>query len=141
LFRESFRSFVHREVTPHVEKWERDGVVDRDLFRKAGRAGFLAMAAPESLGGSGVADFRFNAIMAEELSRAHAGASGDGILLHNDTCLPYLLSAASDEQRARWLPGVCSGDLVLAIAMTEPGTGSDPLPLRRGCSAGDVPGT
>jgi alkylation response protein AidB-like acyl-CoA dehydrogenase len=125
LFRESFRSFVHREMKPHLEKWERDGIVDRDLFRKAGEAGFLGMAVPESLGGSGVADFRFNAIMAEELSRAHAGASGDGILLHNDTCLPYLLSAASDEQKARWLPGVCSGDHVLAIAMTEPGTGSD----------------
>ena len=67
LFRESFRSFVHREVKPYVEKWERDGIVDRDLFRKAGAAGFLGMAVPESLGGSGVADFRFNAIMAEEL--------------------------------------------------------------------------
>jgi Acyl-CoA dehydrogenase, N-terminal domain len=69
-----------------------------------------------------------NAIMAEELSHAHAGSSGDGILLHNDTCLPYLLAAASDEQKARWLPGVCSGELILAIAMTEPGTTTTPPP-------------
>jgi alkylation response protein AidB-like acyl-CoA dehydrogenase len=130
MFRDSFRSFVQREVKPYVEKWEQDGIVDRSLFRKAGEAGFLGMAVPEHLGGSGVADFRFNAIMAEELSFAHVGASGDGILLHNDTCLPYLLSAANDEQMARWLPGVCSGELVLAIAMTEPGAGSDLAAIR-----------
>ncbi len=130
MFRDSFRSFVQREVKPYVEKWEQDGIVDRSLFRKAGDAGFLGMAVPEHLGGSGVADFRFNAIMAEELSSAHVGASGDGILLHNDTCLPYLLSAANDEQMARWLPGVCSGELVLAIAMTEPGAGSDLAAIR-----------
>jgi alkylation response protein AidB-like acyl-CoA dehydrogenase len=130
MFRDSFRSFVQREVKPYVEKWEQDGIVDRSLFRKAGDAGFLGMAVPEHLGGSGVTDFRFNAIMAEELSSAHVGASGDGILLHNDTCLPYLLSAANDEQMARWLPGVCSGELVLAIAMTEPGAGSDLAAIR-----------
>jgi alkylation response protein AidB-like acyl-CoA dehydrogenase len=130
MFRDSFRSFAQREVKPYVEKWEQDGIVDRSLFRKAGEAGFLGMAVPEHLGGSGVADFRFNAIMAEELSFAHVGASGDGILLHNDTCLPYLLSAANDEQMARWLPGVCSGELVLAIAMTEPGAGSDLAAIR-----------
>jgi alkylation response protein AidB-like acyl-CoA dehydrogenase len=130
MFRDSFRTFVQREVKPYVEKWEQDGIVDRSLFRKAGDAGFLGMAVPEHLGGSGVSDFRFNAIMAEELSSAHVGASGDGVLLHNDTCLPYLLSAANDEQMARWLPGVCSGELVLAIAMTEPGAGSDLAAIR-----------
>jgi alkylation response protein AidB-like acyl-CoA dehydrogenase len=130
IFRESFREFLNREVTPHVERWEQDGIVDRKLFRKAGDAGFLGMAVPERFGGAGVADYRFNAIMAEELSHAHAGSSGDGILLHNDTCLPYLLAAASDEQKARWLPGVCSGELILAIAMTEPGTGSDLASIR-----------
>jgi alkylation response protein AidB-like acyl-CoA dehydrogenase len=130
MFRDSFRSFVQREVKPYVEKWEQDGIVDRSLFRKSGEAGLLGLAVPEHLGGSGVADFRFNAIMAEELSFAHVGASGDGILPHNDTCLPYLLSAANDEQMARWLPGVCSGELVLAIAMTEPGAGSDLAAIR-----------
>ena len=130
LFRESFRLFVHREIVPGVEKWEKEGIVDRSLFRKAGEAGFLGMAAPEANGGAGVDDFRFNTIMAEELSHAHVGACGDGILLHNDTCLPYFLSAADADQQARWMPGICSGDLVLAIAMTEPGAGSDLASMR-----------
>jgi len=129
IFLDSFRSFVHREVKPNVEKWEQAGIVHRNLFHKGGKAGFLGMAVPEQFGGSGVADFRFNAIMAEEQSRAHVGASGDGILLHNDTWLPYLLSA-NEEQKSRWLPGIRSGELVLAIAMTEPGAGSDLTSIR-----------
>lgn len=130
IFRDSFRSFVHREVKPNVEKWEQAGIVHRNLFHKGGKAGFLGMAVPEQFGGSGVADFRFNAIMAEELSRAHVGTSSDGILLHNDTWLPYLLSAANEEQKSRWLAGICSGELVVAIAMTEPGAGSDLTSIR-----------
>jgi alkylation response protein AidB-like acyl-CoA dehydrogenase len=117
-------------VKPNVEKWEQAGIVHRNLFHKGGKAGFLGMAVPEQFGGSGVADFRFNAIMAEELSRAHVGASGDGILLHNDNWLPSLLSAANEEQKSRWLPGMCSGELDLAIAMTEPGAGSDLASIR-----------
>jgi alkylation response protein AidB-like acyl-CoA dehydrogenase len=83
------------------------------------------MAAPDEYGGAGADDFRFNAIQAEEITRAGVYASGVGLLTHNDLCLPYILTLTNDEQKARWLPGMCSGDLVAAIAMTEPGTGSD----------------
>jgi len=124
-FRASFRAFVEQEIVPHHLAWEAAGVVDRDLYRRAGSHGFLGLAVPEELGGGGVDDFRFHAVMAEEVQRANVAGSGLGMSLHNDICLPYLLSLATDEQRRRWLPGACSGDLVLAIAMTEPGTGSD----------------
>ena len=125
LFRESVRSFIARELVPHHEDWERAGIVDRDVFRKAGRHGFLAMAAPEEHGGGGVADFRYNVVIAEEIQQAGVNAAGLGWTLHNDICLPYFLTLTTDEQRARWLPGICSGELITAIAMTEPGIGSD----------------
>ena len=124
LFRDAFRAFVEREIAPHHEKWERAGIVDKALFRTAGAAGFLGIAAPECFGGGGEADFRFNAVMVEEFARVGAIGSGVGMVLQNDVALPYFISA-SPEQQARWLPGICSGDLVTAIAMTEPGTGSD----------------
>ena len=125
LFRDSFRQFVEKEVVPHHRGWEADGIVPRELFLAAGRSGFLAMAAPEALGGGGVQDFRYNLIISEELQRAGSGGAGLGITLHNDICLPYFLSLATEEQQARWLPGICSGELITAIAMTEPGMGSD----------------
>jgi alkylation response protein AidB-like acyl-CoA dehydrogenase len=125
LFRQSFRSFVHREIVPHVEDWERAGIIDKTAFKKAGQSGFLGMAVPEQYGGAGESDFRFNAVMAEEFCRAQVGSSASCILIHNDTCLPYFLSAANEEQRQRWLPGICSGEYVTAVAMTEPGAGSD----------------
>ena len=96
-----------------------------ELFAKAGAAGFLAMAAPEEYGGGGVDDFRYNQVFAEGMAGAGVGAEGLGMALHNDICLPYLMSLTTDEQKARWLPGVCSGELVTAIGMTEPGIGSD----------------
>jgi alkylation response protein AidB-like acyl-CoA dehydrogenase len=125
LFRESFREFVEREMVPNNERWEQERIVDRSFYRCAGQFGFLCMAAPEEYGGAGADDFRFNAIQAEEITRAGVYASGVGLLTHNDLCLPYILTLTNDEQKARWLPGMCSGDLVAAIAMTEPGTGSD----------------
>jgi alkylation response protein AidB-like acyl-CoA dehydrogenase len=125
LFRESFREFVEREMVPNNERWEEERIVDRSFYRRAGQFGFLCMAAPEEYGGAGADDFRFNAIQAEEITRAGVYASGVGLLTHNDLCLPYILTLTNDEQKARWLPGMCSGDLVAAIAMTEPGTGSD----------------
>jgi alkylation response protein AidB-like acyl-CoA dehydrogenase len=88
------------------------------------------MAAPVEYGGGGAADFRFNAVMNEEFCAAGVGASAACVLLHNDTCLPYFLAAADDEQKARWLPGICSGELMTAIAMTEPGAGSDLAAIR-----------
>ncbi len=125
LFRESFRSFVAKEISPNFEEWERAGIVDRALFTAAGEHGFLCIDAPEEFGGGGVKDFRYNQIISEEVQYAGVVGSGSGITLHNDICLPYYLNLANDEQRARWLPGICSGELVTAIAMTEPGIGSD----------------
>jgi len=125
LFRSSVREFVEREVTPNVAKWEAEGKVDKRMFRSAGKAGFLGMAIPERYGGGGVVDFRFNAVIVEELMKGDAMASGMCITLHNDVCLPYFLDLADDEQKQRWLPGLASGDLMSAIAMTEPGAGSD----------------
>jgi len=125
LFRQSFAAFVAKEVTPHHLDWERAGIVDTAMFRAAGAAGFLGMSVPERWGGGGVDDFRFNVIIAEELARAGVVSSGFCIWLHNDVCLPYLLHNTTDEQRDRWLPGFCSGHSMAAIAMTEPGIGSD----------------
>jgi alkylation response protein AidB-like acyl-CoA dehydrogenase len=124
-FRESFRRFLAVELVPHLEEWDAAGIVARELYTAAGKAGFLAIDAPEEYGGGGVRDFRFNAVIMEEIMRIGAGAAGLGLTLHNDVCLPYFLEYCSDEQKARWLPGIASGELITAIAMTEPGTGSD----------------
>jgi alkylation response protein AidB-like acyl-CoA dehydrogenase len=124
-FRSAFRSFVEREVVPENAKWEEQGIVDRSFFSSAGASGFLGIDVPEELGGGGVKDFRFNVVIAEELQRAGVNAAGLGLTLHNDISLPYFLHLADDEQKARWLPGICRGDLITAIAMTEPGIGSD----------------
>jgi alkylation response protein AidB-like acyl-CoA dehydrogenase len=130
LFRASFRTFVEKEISPHHETWEREGKVARDLFLAAGAAGFLCMAVPEEHGGAGVDDFRFNLIISEEIQRAGVAGSGLGITLHNDICLPYLLKGTTEEQKARWLPGVVTGELITAIAMTEPTIGSDLAGMR-----------
>lgn len=125
LFRDSVEHFMTTEILPHHETWERQGKVDKTMFRAAGDAGLLGMAIPDEYGGGGVDDFRYNAVISEVFAASGAGASGACITLHNDICLPYFLEYADDEQRKRWLPGLASGDLMTAIAMTEPGTGSD----------------
>jgi alkylation response protein AidB-like acyl-CoA dehydrogenase len=130
LFRESFRSFLEREVVPHHPKWEREGIVDRGLYTQAAAAGFLGLDAPEEFGGGGSSDFRFNGIISEEAARLGVFSSVIGISLHNDVCLPYFLESATQEQRERWLPGICDGSLVTAVAMTEPGAGSDLAAVR-----------
>ncbi|MBH5337797.1 acyl-CoA dehydrogenase family protein [Streptomyces pactum] len=122
-FRETVRTFLAKEVLPHHERWEREGVVDRSAWLAAGRQGLLGPGVPEEWGGGGVADFRYHAVISEEFAKA--GASGLAIPLHNDVIGPYLTSLATDEQKRRWLPGFCSGELITAIAMTEPGAGSD----------------
>jgi alkylation response protein AidB-like acyl-CoA dehydrogenase len=122
-FRETVRTFLAKEVVPYHEQWERDGIVDRSAWRAAGRQGLLGLAAPEEFGGGGSADFRYSVVIGEEFVRA--GASGFAVTLHNDMVGPYLTSLATDEQKRRWLPGHCSGELIAAIAMTEPGAGSD----------------
>ncbi|HEY7836275.1 MAG TPA: acyl-CoA dehydrogenase family protein [Solirubrobacteraceae bacterium] len=124
-FRSSFRTFLSREVEGSYTQWERDGIVPHEIYGAAGRGGFLAMSAPERYGGAGAEDFRLNLVIGEECQRAGVGSFGLGITLHNDICLPYFLSYANEEQRERWLPGIVSGELVTAIAMTEPGIGSD----------------
>jgi alkylation response protein AidB-like acyl-CoA dehydrogenase len=125
LFRDSVRGFIAKELAPHHEEWERAGIVDRAMFTKAGAQGFLGMAVPEEHGGGGVQDFRYNVVIAEEIQKAGVNAAGLGWTLHNDICLPYFLTLCTEEQKERWLPGICSGHLITAIAMTEPGIGSD----------------
>jgi alkylation response protein AidB-like acyl-CoA dehydrogenase len=125
MFRESFRRFLDKEVVPRAEEFERDGIMDRGVFARAGASGFLAMEAPEEYGGGGVKDFRYNTVILEEIAETAIGGSGLGISLHNDICLPYFVSLCNEEQKQRWLPGICSGELVTAVAMTEPGIGSD----------------
>jgi alkylation response protein AidB-like acyl-CoA dehydrogenase len=123
MFRETVRRFVEKEISPQHGAWEEAGVVPRQLWRKAGEMGFLGMMVPEEYGGGGVDDYRYNAILLEEL--AYAGATGPGIAVHNDILIPYILHYATEEQKQRWLPKMCSGECITAIGMTEPGTGSD----------------
>ncbi|HYM54078.1 MAG TPA: acyl-CoA dehydrogenase family protein [Solirubrobacteraceae bacterium] len=127
-FRASFRTFLEREVVGEEGRygdWERAGIVPREAFELAGRGGFLGMAVPEAYGGAGAEDFRFNLVIGEEAQRAGVGGFGLGLTLHNDICLPYFLSYCTEPQRERWLDGIASGELITAIAMTEPGIGSD----------------
>ena len=125
LFRETVRDFITRHVLPHERQWDRDGIVPREFFTAAAQAGVLGFEVPEEHGGAGIADFRFNAVIAEEIAHACVTGAMLGLVLHNDVCLPYFLRYASPEQKERWLPGIAAGELVTAIAMTEPGTGSD----------------
>src|SRR5271169_394944 len=127
-FRASFRTFLEREVVGdqgRYAEWERAGIVPREVFALAGRGGFLGMAVPERYGGASAEDFRLNLIIGEETQRAGVGGFGLGMTLHNDICLPYFLTYCTEEQRERWLPGIVSGELITALAMTEPGIGSD----------------
>jgi len=125
FFRESVRAFVNRELTKDFDQWERSGLMDKSIFRKAGDAGILGVAIPEQFGGGGTPDFRFNAIFLEEVCRARIMSAGLGIQNHADVVIPYFLHYGTPEQQARWLPGLASGELVGAMAMTEPDTGSD----------------
>jgi alkylation response protein AidB-like acyl-CoA dehydrogenase len=129
-YRESVRRFIAEEITPHHERWEREGIVPRELFALAAEKGMLAMQVPEEYGGTGVEDFRFNQILAEEVGATGIAGSGLGITLHNDICLPYFLHFCNEEQRGRWLPGIADGSLITALGMTEPGIGSDLASMR-----------
>jgi len=127
-FRDLCKEFLVREAVPHNDEWEKAGIVDREVWRKAGAAGLLGMDVDEEYGGGGQRDFRFNAVLVEEI--VAAGASGLGFGLHNDVVAPYLTELTTGEQRKRWLPGFCSGDIITAIAMSEPGAGSDLAGIR-----------
>jgi alkylation response protein AidB-like acyl-CoA dehydrogenase len=124
-YRESFRKFIAAEVAPHYDEWERDQLVARELFTKMAGHGFLALEIPEAYGGQGVDDWRFNVVLMEEATHSGCGDAIGGPLLHTDICIPYLMASATEEQKERWFPAVASGERILAIAMTEPGTGSD----------------
>ena len=130
LFRQTVRGFYRDAVVPRHEQWERDGIVDRSLFTEAGELGLLGLQAPEELGGAGVDDFRFNAILVEEAQYAGVASAGLNLSLHNDICLPYFLHQTDEEQRRRWVPDITSGAAITAVAMTEPGAGSDLAAIR-----------
>lgn len=123
LFQETVREFMAREVVPHHDRWEKDGIVPREVWKKAGELGMFGFGVPEEYGGAGITDFRYNTVILEEIIRH--GATGLGFSLHNDVMAPYVVELTNDEQRQRWLPGFVSGELITAIAMTEPGAGSD----------------
>jgi alkylation response protein AidB-like acyl-CoA dehydrogenase len=122
-FRDMVRQFIAREVTPYHGQWERDGVVSREVWLAAGRAGLLGIDVDKKYGGGGDPDYRYYLILNEELARA--GATGPGFAVHNDINGQYFARLCSTEQKERWLPGYCSGELITAIAMSEPGAGSD----------------
>ena len=124
-FRSAFRSWLDNEVVPNHEQWERDEIVPRSVWLEAGKHGFLGYAVPEQYGGGGVDDYRFGAVMSEEIADTGVVGSGLGMTLHNDIVLPYFLGLANEEQAQRWLPGMVTGELIGAIGMSEPNAGSD----------------
>lgn len=127
LYREAVRRFLETEVVPHHREWEEDGVVSRDIWLKAGAAGFLCSNVPEEFGGAG-ADYRFNAVFTEELGRV--GATGPGFAVHSDMAANYILNFGTNEQKQRWLPGMVAGTCITALGLTEPGAGSDLKAIR-----------
>lgn len=129
-FRSVFRAWLDNEVVPNHEQWETDGITPREIWLEAGKHGFLGLSIPEQYGGGGTDDFRFGAIMSEEIGYTGVIGSGNGMTLHNDIVLPYLLGLANDEQRQRFLPGMVTGEIIGALAITEPNTGSDVAGVR-----------
>jgi len=129
-FRRAFRNWLDKEVVPHHEQYERDGITPRNLWLAAGSHGFLGLTVPEQFGGGGTDDYRFAAVMQEEVSYTGVIGSANGFTLHNDIVLPYFIGLCNDDQKARWLPAMVTGECITAIAMTEPNTGSDLANIR-----------
>jgi acyl-CoA dehydrogenase len=128
MFRDSVRGFMKNEIQPHADRWSEAGIVDREAFLKAGEQGLLLMWADEKYGGAGVSDFRYEQILIEE--NARFGDAGFFMTLHNRLVGPYIGELGTEEQKARWLPKCISGEYILAVAITEPGAGSDVAGLR-----------
>jgi alkylation response protein AidB-like acyl-CoA dehydrogenase len=128
-FRASFRTFLERDVVPYDAEWGRAGMVPGGVFRVAAEYGFVGMVVAERFGGLGVGDFRFNVVIGEEVARAGVVGFGAGLTLHNDVCVPILLRAATEQQAARWLPSIATGESLCALAVAEPDVGSDLGPL------------
>jgi len=123
MFRDAVREFMKRDVVPYHEQWEKDGIVPREIWLKAGENGFLCMDVPEQYGGLGVQDYRYNAILTEEMARV--GASGPGFGVQNELVVPYFMAFGTEEQKERWLPKMATGECITAIGMSEPNAGSD----------------
>ncbi len=122
-FRESVGNFLRAEAAPNADAWEEAGLVPREFWLDAAKQGMVGFEVPEEYGGLGIDDFRFNAVIDEEI--AYTGSVGDGFMMQNDILAPYLLNLTNDEQKQRWLPPFTRGELIAAVAMTEPGAGSD----------------
>ncbi|MCJ7833008.1 MAG: acyl-CoA dehydrogenase family protein, partial [Deltaproteobacteria bacterium] len=127
IFREALQKFLEKEITPHVEEWEEAGIVPKDIWKKMGEQGFLCMDVPEEYGGLG-ADFLYSVIMIEEMARTnHTGLAAS---LHSDIIVPYITAFGSSELKKKYLPGCISGEIITAIAMTEPNASSDLAAIR-----------
>ena len=126
--RETTKQYIERELVPNAEKWERERIVDRSAFVTAGKYGLIGFNMPEEYGGGGSDDFRFNAVIDEEIARY--GGPAPSLSLQNDVVGPYFIRLCTEEQKRRWLPGIASGETIVAIAMTEPGAGSDLAGIR-----------
>jgi alkylation response protein AidB-like acyl-CoA dehydrogenase len=123
--RESFGRYLDKEIVPAYDGWETEGRIPREVLRRTGELGFLGLGVPEAIGGPGVSDFRFNAVINEEAARRGLAAFALAVTMQNDVALPYFTELCDEEQRSRWLPAIVAGELILGIAMSEPGTGSD----------------
>jgi alkylation response protein AidB-like acyl-CoA dehydrogenase len=128
-FRDLVRDFVRKEVEPRLEEYSANKQLSRDFWRSAGELGLLGLCAPEQFGGAGIDDYRYNAVLGEELAKVTMAVSSS-LVTHADIVIPYIVEFGSDEQKSRWLPGLCSGELISSIAMTEPEGGSDLAALR-----------
>jgi alkylation response protein AidB-like acyl-CoA dehydrogenase len=129
-YRDALRALLQKEVCPKYARWESDGIVPRDLFTCLGDMGVFGFGVPEQFGGAGITDFRYNAILLEEAADLAVMPATAGATLQADVCMPYFTDLATDEQKLRWLPGIVTGEKITAIAMTEPGAGSDLSGLR-----------
>ncbi|MFD9664074.1 acyl-CoA dehydrogenase family protein [Rhodococcus sp. NPDC059968] len=124
-YRETVRAFLAREIEPHYERWEAERLIDRSAWLAAGKSGIIGLGVPKEFGGSGVTDYRFRHIVAEEIARTGTTSYGAGLSIQDDITIPYITHLGTDKQKSRWLPRMVTGELIGAIAMTEPGAGSD----------------
>ncbi|MEV0732933.1 acyl-CoA dehydrogenase family protein [Polymorphospora sp. NPDC050346] len=124
-FRALARRFVSRDVAPHLDRWERDRLVDRRVWHAAAELGLLGLRTPERYGGGGATDYRFRCVLTDELARVGAAAFASGLAINEDIVAGYLIALGTEEQKRRWLPGMAAGEVVTSIAMSEPGAGSD----------------
>ncbi|UJP64114.1 acyl-CoA dehydrogenase family protein [Mongoliitalea daihaiensis] len=130
LFRQSVRDFIAKEISPNNADWEKNKMVSRESWKKLGENGFLCMQAPEEFGGLGLTDFRYNAIFTEELGLSGCSGPAIGYPLHSDIVFPYIMHYGTEAAKTKYIPGMISGDLIAAVAMTEPGAGSDLQAIR-----------